>query len=230
MEEPIGLDALMPKQQRAVRKRVVKDVDELPDPTTKAPRPALDELARAYRDAEALELRAKHYSYDQITEALDYDNVDQAREATRRASERLRALHEDDDEAVTLELARYDSMAQVLYGILAQKHYVISNSGRVVEDPETGQPMMDPGPLMQALDRLTTLSKERRKIQALDKPSTTRVEVHTVDEFDREIERLLGIISDSTRPPRQLPPAPEPTVAAEQIVDAEVVEDATDPE
>jgi hypothetical protein len=226
MDEPVTLDALMPR--RRLKKNT--DVDELPDPTDKAPRPALDELARVYRDAEALELRAKHYTYDQIKDALDYDNVEQAREASRRASERLRLLHEDDQEAVTLELARYDAMARKLLEILERKHYVISNSGRVVEDPETGAPLIDSVAEMQVIDRLTTLSKERRKIQALDKPSTTRVEVHTVDEFDREIERLLGILADNTRPPRQLPPAPEPTVTAEQIVDAEVVEEATDSE
>ncbi len=188
-------------------------------------RPSLDELANVHQDAEALELRRRHYSYYQIAKALKLHNSTAAKESADRAAERLRVLHEDDEAGIALELSRYDELSRILWQTLSDKHYVISNSGRIIEDPETGKPLIDPGPTLQTVDRLVTISRERRRIQALDRPVTTRVELRTVDAMDSEIERLLGLFADATRAERQQIAANLTETRVEQITDAEVIDD-----
>jgi len=205
------------------------DPADKPLPEDEPKRPSNAELARTHRDAEALELRRQHYSYPQIAKALSYPTTKAAKEAVDRAAERLRVLHEDNEVAVALELARYDHLSRIVMGMLDQKHYVISNSGRVVEDPRTGEPLIDIGPTLAAIDRLVVISRERRRIQALDKPAVTRVEVRTQDAMDHEIEQLLNLIAAASKPERRqianrIAAAPPPG-ATEAIVDAEVVED-----
>ncbi len=218
-EQQLPRDASWPVSRRSPK------AEALPDPDGK--RPTLAELAKVHQDAEALELRRRYHSYPEIRTILGFKTVNDAMAATHRASERLRVLHEDDEAGIALELSRYDELAREVLKVLDQKHYVISNSGRIIEDPETGQPLRDPAPILQAVDRLVTISRERRRIQALDRPATTRVEVRTVDAMDSEIERLLNLFADATRPQRKQIAANLTETHVEQITDAEVVDDPT---
>ena len=80
--------------------------------------------------------------------------------------------------------------------VLATKHYATGSSGKVAVHPETGQPLVDDGPVIQAGLALLRVSESRRKLLGLDAPQRARVEVITEDAVEAEIRRLSEKLND----------------------------------
>ena len=68
------------------------------------------------------------------------------------------------------------------------RHYVVTQSGKIVLDPETDQPMLDDGPVLAAIDRLVKILDRVAKLRGLDAPQ--RLEVLTIDAIDAAIADL----------------------------------------
>lgn len=148
------------------------------------------------RDARAVELRRRHLNYQQIAREMGYASKSSAYEAVQRGLNDTQA--ESNDEVRQMELERLDDLARVAQRAMNARHYVVSAGGKIVYHPDTGEPLIDHGPNLQALDKLIKIMERRAKYLPLDAP--TRVEVFTLDAIEAEIRRLEAELG--CQPPR----------------------------
>lgn len=117
----------------------------------------------ARRDAQAAELRAEGRSYQQIADELGLANKGSAHHAVRRA---LRDISEKPAQAVRdLELRRLDAMYEAVMEVLERRHVTVSH-GKVID--LDGEPLIDDGPVLQAVDRLLKIQARRAALLGLD--------------------------------------------------------------
>lgn len=144
----------------------------------------------AKRRARAITMRLAGATYDQIAEELGYASkaaaymdITRALEANvveqRRPAELLRQE----------ELQRLDALWGRAWAVL-ERHHVIVSHGRIIRDDMDGKPLLDDGPVLQAIDRLLRIQERRAKFLGLDAP--TKHEVVSLDVLDREIQRLTA--------------------------------------
>lgn len=151
----------------------------------------------AQRDADAADLRAKGWTYRRIAEHFSvdvhsaYDMVQRALLAiVKEPAENLRRLSL---ERLDAELARLEDLEAAARKVLERSHVTIANNGTIVH--HEGEPLLDDGPVLQAIDRLLKIDEQRRKndesrrkLLGLDEPSRMSVEA---EQLGREIGRLL---------------------------------------
>lgn len=151
--------------------------------------PRAQRAATAERRAKLIKLRLAGRRYEDIYEELGYSSRYAASRDFNRALEQniaeQRASMEVYREA---ELMKLDDLAVQATRILLTAHYVVTQSGRIVEDPRTGQPMRDDGPSLAAIDRLVKIGDRRAKLLGLDAPQ--RMEVLTIDDIDAQVREL----------------------------------------
>jgi hypothetical protein len=151
----------------------------------------------AQRDAAALELRADGASFREIADRLDvsvstaWECVDRGLAATRQEpSSKLRAL----------ERERLDRLTVQAVQVLQAPHVAVSG-GKIVRGDD-GQPLVDHGPTLAAINTLTRLMERRARMEGLDEPAradiTAKVhaEVYSVDALDRELERVTQQLAE----------------------------------
>lgn len=137
-----------------------------------------------------MELRRTNLSYRQIADQLGV-SVSTAHAMVQRGLADL--VGESTEEVRRLELERLDHMARAALAVLGKRHLIVSQ-GRVAVHPKTGEPLLDSGPVLHAIDRLLRVQDRRAKLLGLDAP--IRVETVTMGLVDAEIERLekeLGV-------------------------------------
>ncbi|MGI5179552.1 hypothetical protein ACQEVZ_24795 [Dactylosporangium sp. CA-152071] len=146
----------------------------------------------AVQDAEACRLRSDGVGYQEIADRFGYANASSAWKAVNRAlkatvaepAARLRAL----------ELLRLDAALIEAFKIMRADHVAHSN-GRVIMDPaDPTKPLLDPGPKLQAIDKIVKVSESRRKLIGMDAPM--KVDLPTAAQVEAEIARRaaeLGI-------------------------------------
>jgi len=128
-------------------------------------------LAGAERDAEAARLRSRGLSYEAIGRELGLDKGN-AYHAVQRALEATVA--EPAAEVRQLELARLDDMYMAVMKVLEAQHFTVSN-GKLIYHPETGGPLLDDAPVLQAVDRLLKIQERRARLLGLDAATKTEV-------------------------------------------------------
>jgi hypothetical protein len=154
------------------------------------PRPNAPRVDAAERDAAALELRAGGASFREIANQLGvsvstaWECVDRGLAATRQEpSSKLR----------TLERERLNRLTVQAVQVLQARHAVVS-AGKIVRGDD-GQPLVDHGPTLAAINTLTRLMERRARLEGLDAPVKVDAQVLTVDQMDArigELEALLG--------------------------------------
>lgn len=126
--------------------------------------------ATAANDARAAELRAQGWTLQQIADELGYKGKNSAGEAVRRA---IRDACAGPAQAlIDLEVTRLEMITDEVLGILQRDHVVVSH-GKVIKGDD-GQPLLDDGVKLQAIDRYLRARESFRKLLGLDQP--TRVE------------------------------------------------------
>lgn len=147
-------------------------------------------IEAAERDAEAADMYANRYTYQQIADALGFASKSGAFNAvhrainsvTAKAGRRAADRREADAQCREQELELlWEAAMEVL-----ESHHVIVSNGRVVE--LDGQPLTDHGPALQAVAELRRINESRRKLHGTDAPSRVSVEAETLG---REIGHLL---------------------------------------
>lgn len=138
-------------------------------------------------DLRAVELRRRHLTYQQIARELGLGHPTAAYHAVRRGLAQFPS--ENAQEVRRQETERLDELARYAMRILTTQHIMVSQ-GRVMRNPDTGAPLTDPGPALQAIDRLLKIQDRRARLHGLDAPVRAKVEVH--DGIDAEIERLVS--------------------------------------
>lgn len=128
-------------------------------------------LETAERDAEAARLRGLGYTYPMIAEMLGYPNRIAAREGVEKVLKE--AVTEPAEQLLTIELQRLDAELVRLddyeYAarqVLERNHVTVSH-GKVISainpDTEREEPLLDDGPVLQAIDRLVRIEDARRR-------------------------------------------------------------------
>ncbi len=140
----------------------------------------------AERDAQAVRLRSRGLTYQQISDALGYGDRSNARRAVERAM--LATITEPAAEARALELLRLDALHRAAWAVMTTRHPMVS-AGRVVRDHH-GRAVDDVGPVLAAIDRLLRIAERRARLLGLDAP--LRAELITLDAVDAEIARLTA--------------------------------------
>lgn len=140
-------------------------------------------------DAEAARLRGEGLSYKQIaqrmgcTKSTAFERVHRAWRDT---------LTEPAEQARAVELARLEDAHDAALAVLLRDHITVSH-GRIIVDDD-GQPILDDGPRLAAIDRIRALSESRRKLLGLDAP--TRVSVDA-ENLGREVADLLDALTQA---------------------------------
>lgn len=171
-------------------------------------------LKIAQRDADAAALRASGWTYQRIANELGYANRSAAYKGVQQAFADL--LSEDARIAKRMDYERIDRLIEMAFEVMHREHLAISN-GRVVRQctgpqiGEDGEPVigddgkpvlnytdvLDDGPMLQAMDRVTRLMERRARMYGYDEPTRSRVEVMTPESVESEIARLEAEIAIS---------------------------------
>lgn len=127
-------------------------------------------LEGAQLDAEACRMRSAGKTYQQIADELGYCD----RHRARRAVEGVLAetVTESGDELRKLELDHLDELRQAAGRVLARRHVTVSH-GKIMYGAD-GEPILDDGPELAAIDRLVKVAERRARLLGLDAP--TKVE------------------------------------------------------
>ncbi|MEH0586216.1 hypothetical protein QA942_19850 [Streptomyces sp. B21-106] len=156
----------------------------------------------AIRDAQAAELRTQGLTYQQIAAEMGYASGRSAWDAVNRA---ITAVIKEPGEAVLhfelerldAELVRLDGLEAAARKVLTARHITVSN-GHVILHPETGDPMEDDGPVLQAIDRLIKIEDARRrngerraKLTGIEAAVKVDATVHEVSQEDIELAELI---------------------------------------
>jgi hypothetical protein len=147
-------------------------------------------LATRERDAQAVELRRRGFTYAQIAKQLGLYGPGKAHDAVRRGVRD--SVREETDEQTYIELERLDELIRMTYRVAMTRHYVTTQSGSLVRHPNTRELLVDDGPVIQAVNSMRQLSESRRKLLGLDAPARSRVEVITEDDLDAELRDVLA--------------------------------------
>ncbi|MEV5944434.1 hypothetical protein [Streptomyces sp. NPDC051994] len=148
-----------------------------------------ERAAMAARRAKLVEYRRRKVPYSQFYEELGYANANAAsRDFHRALEESIAEQHASIEVYREEQLIELDYLAEEAHKILRARHYVVTASGRIVEDPETGQPLEDDGPVLAAIDRLVKILDRIAKLRGLDAPQ--RLEVMTIDAIEAAIADL----------------------------------------
>lgn len=154
----------------------------------------------ANRDARAAELRSQGWSYNRIAAELGMHKSSVIDAIHRALADIVRepaeaVLHFELDR-LDAELVRLNALEAKVRTVLEGRHITVNN-GRVIINPDTGQPMEDDGPILQAVDRLLKIEDARRrngerraKLTGLE---TLKVEavVHEVTQQDIELREMV---------------------------------------
>lgn len=149
----------------------------------------------AVRRAKAVEMRTRGSSWQEIADDLGYVNRSAACADVTRA---LEAAVVEQNRNIDLmrqeELRAYDQLLVEAWAVLEREHVTVSH-GRIIRDEETGEKLLDDGPVLQAIDRVVRIRERRAKLLGLDAPQ--RHEVVSLDAVDAEIRRLTAELGGS---------------------------------
>jgi hypothetical protein len=155
-------------------------------------------LEGAERDAEACRMRADAQSYQTISDHLGYGHASNARRAVEAM---LRDTVADDVATLrALVLERLDRAERAVLEVMRTRHLTVSH-GRVIkvpdpdappDDPDREVPLLDDGPVLQAVDRLLKIAQRRSALLGLDAPTKIQTDgtvKYTVEGIDVEALR-----------------------------------------
>ena len=139
------------------------------------------------RDYRALELTRRGFTQRQIAAELGWSSHVSVAHAVQRALKELTQV--DAPQTLKLMRDRLDEYRRHAFRVLATKHYVVSSLGKIVRQPD-GSPLLDDGPVLQALDRLLRYDIEERRMLGIDAPTKHSVQVITESDVDAAIRQL----------------------------------------
>jgi hypothetical protein len=125
--------------------------------------------AAAEKAAQAARLKADNprLSYQQIADAVGYNNKSDAWRAIQRCREAV--IREAGAELVAAEAAHLDDLFVAALEILEREHPTVSH-GHIVRDDD-GQPIPDDGPRLAAIREMREIRKSYRRLFGVDQPA-----------------------------------------------------------
>lgn len=125
------------------------------------------------RDAQALQLRAAAWTYQAISDHLQYGSASNAHKAVERA---VRLKQGESAEVVRTRIREtIDVMIGKALQVLHSPHLVYQG-GEVLRD-EHGQPVIDPRPTLDAVRTLAPVLERYAKLEGVDAPERSEIEI-----------------------------------------------------
>ena len=149
------------------------------------------------RDHRAYDLFRRGLSYRQIGSELGVSHQ-AAFEAVRRAARENAVDPLEAQAARQVFLDRFQDYRRSAQRVLAARHYVTTQSGKLVTGPD-GNPLLDDDPVLRALDRLAKIDDMELRLRDLYPAAKSRVEVITEDVIDAECAQLVQEIAERER-------------------------------
>jgi hypothetical protein len=160
-------------------------------------------LELASRRAEAARLRGEGWTYRAIATQLGID-VHTAHDDVKEAVKAI--VQEPAQTVLQLELDRLDAelrglneLEETVRTVLETQHFTVSHGKVIYVGTE---PLLDDGPVLQAVDRLMRIEEQRRrngesrrKLLGMDAPSRVSVEA---DQIGQEIGRILDQLAGAS--------------------------------
>lgn len=141
----------------------------------------------AQRRAKLVELRRRKVPYSQICQELGYSSPTAATKDFHRAvEESIAALHGSVEVYREEQLMELEYLAEEAHKVMNTRHYVITPGGKLVQDPETGEPLLDPAPKLAAMDRLVKIGDRVAKLRGTE--AATKIEgVFSIDALNHAL-------------------------------------------
>jgi hypothetical protein len=161
----------------------------------------------AARRARVLASRTEQIPYAEIA-AAESISEGTARMDYARALEQLKA--EQDSQAkfnVARQLAALDTAERAAWLVLRKDHIHVQH-GKIVRH-ESGEPVLDDGPVLNAIDRILKISERRARLLGLDAPAKIEVSDAT-DQAIRDLAAQLAAGVGDVEPAGEGPPAGDP--------------------
>ncbi|MGW5175892.1 hypothetical protein ACWERY_16210 [Streptomyces sp. NPDC004082] len=146
-----------------------------------------ESLSTAQRDARAAELRAQGLKLQDIADELGYHDKSHARQGINRALDSIR--RGPAEALVEREAASLDALYEEALEVLQRDHITVSH-GKIITDG-AGNPILDDGPKLAAIDRLVKVRESYRRLFGLDRPVKVDATVHQVTQQDLELQEML---------------------------------------
>jgi hypothetical protein len=141
------------------------------------------------RDAWAADRRGDGWHYKDIAEGLGI-SISAAHDAVERAYHRT--LNAPAERARAVQRARLERIHEAAMEVLERKHITVSH-GRIIAG-EDSEPLLDDGPVLQAVDRLLRISESLRKLEGLDAPSRVSIDA---EHLGQEVAELLNALTQT---------------------------------
>jgi hypothetical protein len=139
------------------------------------------------RDQRAWQLRVAHVTYKQIAAELGV-SIQTAFRAVENHARRI--PNEEEIQQKKLMLAEIDELSRAALAVMLRKHVLVSTGEKVVY--HEGEPLIDDGPVLQAIDRLMRLQERKARLMGLDAPTKNHVDVVTRDVWNQAMVDLLA--------------------------------------
>lgn len=141
----------------------------------------------AARRAKLVEYRRRKVPYSQFYEELGYANANAAsKDFYRILEENLAELRVSVDVYREEQLAELEHLAEEAHIVMNDRHYILTPGGKLVADPVTGDPLLDSGPKLAAMDRLVRIGDRVAKLRGTE--AATKIEgVFSIDALDRAL-------------------------------------------
>lgn len=139
------------------------------------------------RDARAADLRAEGLTFQQIADELGFPDKSQAHKAVRRALHDI--IKGPAEKLLQQEVTRLDTLYEEALEVLQRDHVTVSH-GRIIKDDD-GNPILDDGPKLAAIDRLVKIRESYRRLLGLDQPVKVDAKVTEVTQQDLELQEML---------------------------------------
>lgn len=148
-------------------------------------------LNTAAREARAAELFSRGLSYRAIAREMGID----VKHAHGHVQDAMLAVVETPGRAaLQMQLARLERLYEVANAVLEREHVTVSHGHVITQrDPETGEdtPLLDDGPVLQAIDRMGRILDSIAKLQGLYAAVKLDATVHEVKPEDIELAELI---------------------------------------
>lgn len=145
-------------------------------------------ITTAERDAQAAKLRAEGWTFQQIADEIGFPDKSQAHKAVRRALNDV--IKGPAEQLLAQEAARLDTLYEEALAVLERDHLTVSH-GRIIKGDD-GQPILDDGPKLAAIDRLVKIRESYRRLFGLDQPVKVDARVTEVTQQDLELQEMLS--------------------------------------
>lgn len=128
--------------------------------------PDLDEYELEERKKRVVELRRGCKTFQQIADDIGVSRT-RAFQIWKQALSEVAGPTVEEARAEMLD--RLDYLTRAALAVLERSHVTVSN-GRTVEHPHTGEPLLDDGPTLAAIETIRKLDERRSKLLGADAP------------------------------------------------------------